>query len=58
VALAAALEVEPTDLLGADTMEAVSAHVFREVLKIVEEAKRLNPEATEAVLTEVSDGDN
>lgn len=53
VAIAAALEVLPVDLLGGtDTMQVVSAYALDEILKIIEEAKRSNPEATKAALGE------
>lgn len=63
-ALADALDVMPVDLLGSDTMEVLQAHTFREVLRVIEEAKQLDPEATKAALgltgaePEVSDGDD
>ena len=45
-------------------MEVLQAHTFREVLRVIEEAKQLDPEATKAALgltgaePEVSDGDD
>jgi transcriptional regulator with XRE-family HTH domain len=38
-ALADVLEVLPTDLLGSGAMEVLHAHTFREVLRVIEEAK-------------------
>ena len=52
VAIAAALEVLPADLGVTDTMQVVSAYALDEILKIIEEAKRSNPEATKAALGE------
>lgn len=42
VALATVLDVMPADLLGANTLEVLQAHTFREVLRVIEEAKLID----------------
>ncbi len=63
-ALAAALDVAPVDLLSATTMEFLHSDAVHALLGIIDEAKRVDPEATKAALgltgaePEVSDGDD
>ena len=57
-ALATALDVTIADLFGEPAVVIAREFAFREFAKIIEEAKRLDPQATEAALKVVSDGDD